>query len=150
MLTYMKKLFISLFLVVSTGLLLAQEPPVHHRSAEEKALKQTEMIARELHINDTTQYHQLFDMHLRYARQYENGCTRAQFLEQVEAMNKELQEILTPTQYEAFMNKQVQEGPHGPRPQVGRIGHYSGHKTPPHAMPNKEQEQQEPQLQDPQ
>lgn len=125
----MKKLILSLLFVPVAGLLLAQEPPKeHHRSAEEKALKQTEMIVRELNIDDSAQYHQLFDMHLKYARKYENGCTRAQWLEEIEAMNKDLKTILTKEQYNAFMNKQVNEGPHGPKPQVGRFG---GHHGPP-------------------
>lgn len=120
----------------------APQGPRSHPTAEEKALKQTEMIVRELRITDTVQYHQLFDMHLRYARQYENGYTRAQWMEVIEAMNKDLRAILTPEQYEAFMNKQVQEGPHGPKPQVGRFcNHHDGSARP--ALPQKT----EPELQ---
>lgn len=125
----MKKIFLCLIFVSFVYSLSAQavfhEPAGPRPSAEQKALKQTEMIVRELRINDSSLYLQLFDMHLRYARQYENGCTRAQWLEQIEDINQDLQKILTKEQYEIFMNKQVQEGPHGPKPQVGRIGHYS-------------------------
>ena len=105
------------------------QSPVHYPpqpSAESKALKQTEMIVRELRISDTSQYHQLFDMHLRYARQHEKGFTRAQWLEEIASMQKDLQKILTKEQYEAFMNKQVNEGPHSPKPQVGHFGSPSG------------------------
>lgn len=126
----MKRLFLSLCVVSMALSLSAQEAPKGPRtipSAEQKALKQTERIVRELGIDDTAQYHQLFDMNLRYARQHENGCTRAQWLEEMEARNKDLKKILTKEQYDAFMNKQVQEGPHGPRPQVGRFG---GHRAP--------------------
>ncbi len=130
----MKRLFLSLCLFSAVCTLSAQEAPKgprSHPTAEEKALKQTEMIVRELRITDTVQYHQLFDMHLRYARQYENGYTRAQWMEVIEAMNKDLRTILTQEQYEAFMNKQVQEGPHGPRPQVGRFcNHHDGSERP--------------------
>lgn len=141
----MKRLFLSLCLFSAVCMLSAQEAPQgprSHPTAEEKALKQTEMIVRELRITDTVQYHQLFDMHLRYARQYENGYTRAQWMEVIEAMNKDLRAILTQEQYEAFMNKQVQEGPHGPKPQVGRFcNHHDGSARP--ALPPKT----EPELQ---
>lgn len=121
--TIMKKILFCLFFIPVTCLAVARDMPeeAHHRSAEGKALKQTEMIVRELNINDTAEYHKLFDMYLRYARKYEEGCTRAQWLEQIEAMNKDLHQILTKEQYEAFMNKQMNEGPHSPKPQVGRF-----------------------------
>ena len=125
----MKRLFLFFLFIPMAGFLSAQEVAESHsphRSAEEKALKQTEMIVRELNIDDTTQYHKLFDMHLKYARKYETGCTRAQWLEEIEAMNKDLKSILTKEQYNAFMNKQVNEGPHGPKPQVGRFGNHQG------------------------
>ena len=89
----MKKLFLFLLSVLAVGWVQAQDVQDRRPSAEEKALKQTEMIVRELHIDDSVQYHQLFDMHLRYARQYEDGCTRAQWLEKMESMNKDLQTI---------------------------------------------------------
>ena len=143
----MKRLFLSLCVVSFTCLISAQEVnsgPRPHPTAEQKALKQTEMIVRELHIDDTVQYHQLYDMHLRYARQYENGYTRAQWLEQMEAMNKDLQTILTEEQYDAFMNKQMQEGPHGQRPQVGRFGTRPEHMARPGAKPDGPEPQPQP------
>lgn len=135
-----------------TGLIFAQEGPKELRpSAEQKALKQTEMIVRELNIDDSAQYHKLFDMHLKYARKYENGCTRAQWMEEIEAINKELKTILTQEQYDAFMNKQVNEGPHGPRPQVGHFGaqpHHPGSQARPCAKPGKQGPQPQPQPED--
>lgn len=137
----MKKLFLFLLSVLAVGWVQAQDVQDRRPSAEEQALKQTEMIVRELRIDDSVQYHQLFDMHLRYARQYEDGCTRAQWLEKMESINKDLQTILTPEQYETFMNKQVQEGPHGPRPQVGRFGYRPDGAARPVSVPQREQEQ---------
>ncbi len=135
-----------------TGLLFAQETPKeHHPSAEQKALKQTEMIVRELNIDDSAQYHKLFDMHLKYARKYEDGCTRAQWMEEIEAMNKDLKTILTKEQYNTFMNKQVNEGPHGQRPQVGRFGaqpHYHGSQARPCAVQEKPRPKPQPQPED--
>lgn len=138
-------ILLSMFFTVVCSL-SAQEPNHPPKpSAESKALKQTEMIVRELNITDTAIYHQLFDMHLRYARKYEEGCTRAQWLEQVESMNQELQQILTKEQYEAFMNKQVNEGPHGHKSQVGRFGNSSGVREP---KLDKQQQQLQSQPQD--
>lgn len=148
----MKKLFLSLFFVPVAGLLFAQDAPKERRpSAEQKALKQTEMIVRELNIDDSAQYHKLFDMHLKYARKYADGCTRAQWMEEIESINKDLKAILTKEQYDAFMNKQVNEGPHGPRPQVGRFGappHHPGSQARPYAEPGKPEPQPQPQPED--
>ncbi len=121
----MKRLYLFLsFLLPVCGIVLAQGHPqgsFPQRSAEECALKQTQMMVRELGITDTLQYRALFDMHLKYARLRENGCSRAQMMQYMEDSNKELKQLLTKEQYEAYMNRQVQSGPHGPQPPVGRF-----------------------------
>lgn len=144
----MKKIFLSLFLVSIANMLFAYEffqGSGPQPSARQRALKQTEMIVRELRIEDSSLYRQLFDMHLHYALQYEDGCTRAQWLEKMEDINQDLQKILTKEQYDEFMNKQMQQGPRGPKPQVGRLGHYSEQRVPADATPDEGESQPQPQ-----
>lgn len=84
-------------------------------------MKQTQMMIRELNISDSLQYRALFDMNLKYARLRENGCTRAQMMTYMLERNDELKQILTTEQYETYMNRQVQAGPHRQQHPVGRF-----------------------------
>ena len=122
-LTIMKRFYLLISLVIpACGIMMAQGPrhDMHQRSAEECALKQTQMMVHELHIKDTAQYRAIFDMHLKYARLREGGCSRAQMMTYMEQSNEELKNILTKEQYDAYMNRQFQPGPHHQQP-VGRF-----------------------------
>ena len=120
----MKRFYLLISLIIpACGIIMAQGPrhESHQRSAEECALKQTRMMVHELNIKDSAQYRALFDMHLKYARLREGGCSRAQMMTYMEQSNKELKKILTKEQYDAYMNKQIQYGPHSPQQPVGRF-----------------------------
>ena len=98
--------------------LLAQYP---RRTAEDIARKQTEMLVRELNIQDSIIRDTLFHLHLKYAYKREISNTRAEAMQYMQEINTELQNILTPEQYQQFMNQQVNHTPHHPKPHYNRI-----------------------------
>lgn len=103
------------FLVSSLGLvgcLCAQMP---QRLPEEDAAKHTEMICRELNIQDTVQRRKIYNMHLKYAYQCQQSNTRLEKLQRMEEATKELKTILTPEQYNRFMNAQLNPEPRRPQ-----------------------------------
>lgn len=113
-------LFISLFLLASSvAALRAQEHP--QRTPEDIALKQTEMLVRELGIHDSIIRDTLYRMHLKFAHKRAISNTRAEALQYMQEANMELQQILTPEQYQQFMNQQVNYAPHRHRPPYNRI-----------------------------
>lgn len=119
-------LFISLLLLASFLLLTpfltflrAQERP--QRTPEDIALKQTEMLVRELEIQDSVVRDTLFRMHLKFAQKRAISNTRAEALQYMQEANMELQQILTPEQYQQYMNQQVNYAPHRHRAPHNRI-----------------------------
>lgn len=95
------------------------------RKPEEIARKQTEMLIRELSITDSSKIDALYNVHLKYARIRQISNTRAEDLERLQQLYSELKQILTPEQYERFMNHQVQ-GPRRPQQPFARIARQSG------------------------
>ena len=113
-------LFISLFLLASSvAALRAQEHP--QRTPEDIALKQTEMLVRELGIHDSIIRDTLYRMHLKFAHKRAISNTRAEALQYMQEANMELQQILTPEQYQQFMKQQVNYAPHRHRSPYNRI-----------------------------
>jgi Skp family chaperone for outer membrane proteins len=113
-------LFISLLLLASfLTFLRAQERP--QRTPEDIALKQTEMLVRELEIQDSVVRDTLFRMHLKFAQKRAISNTRAEALQYMQEANMELQQILTPEQYQQYMNQQVNYAPHRHRAPHNRI-----------------------------
>ncbi len=113
-------LSISLFLLASfLTFLRAQEHP--QRTPEDIALKQTEMLVRELKIQDSVVRDTLFRMHLKFAQKRAISNTRAEALQYMQEANMELQQILTPEQYQQYMNQQVNYAPHRHRAPYNRI-----------------------------
>ena len=98
-------------------MLLAQDPFVERpqRTPMEEALKQTTRLARELGIHDSVRIDTLFKMHLKYAVKRQQGLTRAQNMERMQAITRELQKLLTPDEFDRFMNHPVEQPrrPHG-------------------------------------
>ena len=85
------------------------------RTPEEEASKQTTRLVRELGIMDSSRIDTLFRMHLKYARIRHQGLTRAQNMERMHAIHSELQQLLTPEEFNRFMNHPVEQPrrPHG-------------------------------------
>lgn len=113
----MKKLLSILFVALFAGGLMAQEPVIEsrpQRTPEEEALKQTTRLVRELGIKDSVRIDTIYRMHLKYARFRQKGLTRAENMERMNAIYTELKQLLTPEEFERFMNHPA-ELPRRPR-----------------------------------
>lgn len=115
-------ILIILFLLASTA--FAQEPPEEKlppRTAEEEALKQTERLTRELDITDTLTRDTLYRLHLKYAVLRHKGLTRAENLQYMQQATEELKQILSPEQFDRFMNHRSTAHPRMPQPPMNRL-----------------------------
>jgi hypothetical protein len=91
------------------------------RTPEEEALKQTEMLSRELSLSEQ-QRDTVYRIHLKYAKLRQVSNTRAEGLARLNAMTQELLNIMTPEQREAFLNKQIEPRPRRVQPRLVRAG----------------------------
>ena len=111
------KLFSFLTIALFAGLVMAQEPFSERpqRTPEDEAIKQTTRLVRELGIQDSVRFDTLYKMHLKYARERQKGLTRAQNMEHMQAIYNELKVLLTPKEFEQFMNHPAEQPrrPHG-------------------------------------
>ena len=112
----LKKLFSIVCATLVAGVMLAQEPIRERpqRTPEEEAMKQTMRLQRELSIRDSVRIDTLYRMHLKYARIRQKGLTRAQEMERMNAIYGELKRLLTPEEFEQFMNHPAEQ-PRRPR-----------------------------------
>ena len=117
----MKNLLYIVLFALATPLanLYAQHYP--QRTPEDIARKQTEMLVRELEIQDSIVRDTLYRMHLKFALKRAISNTRAEAMQYMQDINAELQQILTPEQYQQYMNQQVNYAPHRPRAPHNRI-----------------------------
>lgn len=95
--------------------LCAQESVMPRRTAEELAMKRTEMLIRELDIRDSMLRDTLYRVHLRYARSREDAGNRQEAVERMNRLMGELKGILTPMQYERLLAIPHQRGARMPR-----------------------------------
>ena len=120
--TRMKNILLVLLLTVSSVVVMAQNDDFRpSRTPEEEALKQTEMLSRELTLSEQ-QRDTVYKIHLKYARLRQVSNTRAEGLERLNAMTKELLSIMTPEQREAFLNKQIEPHPRRMQPRLVKSG----------------------------
>lgn len=113
----MIKKFSIFLLAASFGCIIyAQEPSAARlqRTPEEEAIKQTERLVRELGIQDSVRIDTLYKMHLKYAHLRRTGLTRAQEMDRMNAIVSELKVLLTPNEFEQFMNHPAEQ-PRRPR-----------------------------------
>ena len=112
----LKKLFSIVCATLVAGVMLAQEPVRERpqRTPEEEAMKQTMRLQRELSIRDSVRIDTLYRMHLKYARIRQKGLTRAQEMDRMNAIYGELKRLLTPEEFEQFMNHPAEQ-PRRPR-----------------------------------
>ena len=112
----MKRVFFLLFGALLAGTLVAQEPLQRpQRTPEEEAGQQTMRLVRELGIKDSVRIDTIYRMHLKYARFRQKGLTRAENMERMQAIYAELKNLLTPEEFERFMNHPAEQPrrPHG-------------------------------------
>ena len=91
---------------------MAQEPVVNprpQRTPEEEAIKQTTRLIRELGITDSARIDTLYKMHLKYARFRQKGLSRAENMQRMQAIYDELKRLLTPEEFERFMNHPAEQ-----------------------------------------
>lgn len=111
-----KKIFftglLALMAVTMTAQDFAERP---QRMPEEEALKQTTRLVRELNIHDSVRFDTIYRMHLKYARWRQKGLTRAENMQRMQAIHEELKALLTPEEFERFMNhpSELPRRPHG-------------------------------------
>ena len=110
----MKQLISFLWMALLAGSLWAQEPVRLQRTPEEEALKQTMRLVRELGIQDSVRFDTLYRMHLKYAMIRQKGLTRAENMQRMQAIYDELKVLLTPEEFERFMNHPAEQ-PRRPR-----------------------------------
>ncbi|MBQ2068156.1 MAG: hypothetical protein II457_04465 [Paludibacteraceae bacterium] len=111
----MKRYFSVLISIFFTGLLCAQEADVRpQRTPEEEAVKQTTRLTRELGITDSSRIDTIYRMHLKYARIRQKGLSRAENMERMQAIYGELKLLLTPDEFDRFMNHPAEQ-PRRPR-----------------------------------
>lgn len=111
----LKKLFSVVCATLVAGLMLAQEQTVRpQRTPEEEASKQTERLVRELGIKDSVRIDTIYKMHLKYAQIRQKGLSRAENMERMQSIYNELKLLLTPDEFERFMNHPAEQ-PRRPR-----------------------------------
>ena len=112
----LKKFFIFGFFALFASTMSAQEVDNRpQRTPEEEALKQTTRLVRELDIVDSLRFDTIYRMHLKYARWRQKGLTRAENMQRMQAIHDELMNLLSPEEFERFMNhpSEVPRRPHG-------------------------------------
>ena len=93
----------------------AQKSNYPQRTATDIALKQTKMLVDELNITDTLLCHRLFQLHLKYAQMRDISNTRNEALQRMMQLQEELKNLLSPEQFEAFINRQLNHNSRIPR-----------------------------------
>ena len=113
----MKKISFIILSLLFAGGLWAQEPVSERpqRTPEEEALTQTTRLVRELSITDSVRFDTIYKMHLKYARLRQRGLSRAENMQRLQDIYAELKLLLTPEEFERFMNHPVERPrrPHG-------------------------------------
>ena len=110
-----KKLLSLLCCALLAGSLTAQEQQARpQRTPEEEASKQTERLVRELGIRDSVRIDTIYKMHLKYAQIRQKGLSRAENMERMQSIYNELKRLLTPDEFERFMNHPAEQ-PRRPR-----------------------------------
>ena len=110
-----KKLLSILVIALLSGSLWAQEAAPEsrpQRTPEEEAIKQTTRLVRELGIRDSVRIDTIYRMHLKYAKFRQKGLSRAENIERMNAIYAELKHLLTPEEFEQFMNHPAEQPRH--------------------------------------
>lgn len=117
----MKRIFFILSLLTLTLCGFAQEEARRPmRTPEEEAMKQTEMLQRELQLTEQ-QHDTIYRIHLKYARLRQVSNTRAEMIERMSTMTNEITNVLNPLQKKLFLGKQIDIMPRRPQQHVVRM-----------------------------
>lgn len=121
MLRYLR-IHIVLLLALAASTAFAQDvQSVPRRTAEERAMKQTEMLVRDLAITDSVLRDTIYRVHLRYVRRREQAETRMEAVECINRLLLELKGILSPSQYERLQSIPRRNGARGHRAETDSL-----------------------------
>jgi len=115
-----RKMFIFTLLLAGASSAFGQ-PPHIRRTPEEVARKQTEMLVRDLDITDTLVRDTLYKVHLRFARMRRPHPTPEEVALHRDSLSEALRGILTPEQYQVFLDSRTKPDPRYPQPPVNRF-----------------------------
>lgn len=87
---------------------------VPRRTPEERAMKQTEMLVRDLEIKDSVVRDTIYKVHLRYARSRELVHSRLEAIECMDRLLAELKGILNKKQFERLQSIPRRQGARAP------------------------------------
>ncbi len=96
--------------LAAVGVLVRAQESVPRRTAEERAMKQTEMLVRDLDIRDSLLRDTIYRVHLRYAKSREQVSSRSEAVERMNRLLGELKGILSPQQFERLQAIPRQQG----------------------------------------
>lgn len=105
------------FLLLLLSPLMAQEQRVPVRTPEEEAMKQTEMLQRELDLSQA-QHDTIYLIYLKYAVLRRQSNTRQEALERLNSMTAEIMNVLSPGQQQKFLGKQINDQPRRAMPRM--------------------------------
>ena len=115
-----RKMFIFVLFLAGASAVLGQ-PPCMHRTPEETAEKQTEMLVRNLDITDSLTRDTLYRIHLHFALQRRLHSTPEEVALYRDSLFRALRTILTPEQYQLFLDSRNKPDPRYPQPPVNRF-----------------------------
>ena len=106
--------FVLLLLLIASAAMAQDMPATPRRTAEERAMKQTGMLVRDLGIRDSLTRDTIYRVHLRYTRSREKVTTRSEAIECMNRLLAELKGILTKSQYERLQAIPLRHGARAP------------------------------------
>lgn len=123
MIRSMRASMVAILLALFTSSSFAQDLQQHlRRTPEERAMKQTEMLVRDLSINDSLTRDTIYRVHLRYARSRERVQSRIEAIECMNRLFAELKCILTKSQYERLQAIPRRQGARTPQAGKDSLG----------------------------
>lgn len=118
----MKRLMFAFAILLGCTIVWASgQPTPIQRTPEEIAMKQTEMLTRNLNITDSLIRDTLYKVHLHFAQRRHPNPTIEEIHQHRQAVMQTLQGILTPQQYNALLQHQQATAPRGPKTPVYRL-----------------------------
>ncbi len=104
----MKHLYL-VFILLALSASANAQPPVPkdmpQRTPEEMARKQTYMLIRELGLTDSLVIDSIYRINLRHNKRRMQGQSRAEELQGMYLFLEEIKGVVTPEQYDRFMNR---------------------------------------------
>jgi hypothetical protein len=98
---------IVLLLLIAPSVYSQDNKNLPQRTPEQEAVKQTDRFQQELNLT-SEQARQIYDINLRYARERQISNKRSEAIERMKNKNAEIQQILSPEQYEKLKTKRYE------------------------------------------